>query len=61
MQAHTQRIQRLAAAPQHQLPQQLSTDAVPWVIRGSQLLDGEFAALDYAARSQRIDEREFSG
>jgi hypothetical protein len=61
MQAHPQGIQRLTAAPQHQLPKQFGADTVLGVIRGSQLLYGEFAALDYAARPQGIDEREFSG
>jgi hypothetical protein len=61
MQAYAQRVKGFTAAAQHQLPQQLGPDAVSRVIRGSQLLDGEFAPLNYAARSQSVDQRELSG
>ncbi|MGH3768154.1 MAG: hypothetical protein ACRDS0_22750 [Pseudonocardiaceae bacterium] len=60
MQADSQWIKTFVAATQHQLPQELGTNDVPGVFRSFQLLNGKIAALDHAAGSQGINEREFS-
>ena len=59
MDPHTQRIEMLDAASQDQIPEQLSADGVSGILGDGQLLAGEVAALDHAARRQGVNEHAF--